>query len=91
MPQEATRFAPAGDEETLLRELEAEIRRAVPRTTADTLCGILAAPRAGSSELTQEIRAALLAKLDLVEDVLDAVLLAGRGHGDAGESERGPP
>ena len=88
---EATRFAPARDEETLIRQLEAEIRRAVPRTTADTLCAILAAPRARASELTPEIRAAILAKLDLVEDVLDAVLLAGRGHREAAESEREPP
>src|SRR5512138_682355 len=84
-------FAPsARDELALLQELEAEIRRAVPRATADTLCRILAAPRAGASELTEEIRAALLSQLDLVEDVLDAVLLTGGPAGHA-ETEREPP
>jgi hypothetical protein len=78
------------DDVALLDRLEAEIRRSVPRSTADTLCRILAAPRAGASELSPEIRAAILSKLDLVEDVLDAVLLAG-GRGDAAEKEPEPP
>jgi hypothetical protein len=84
-------FAPSGrDELTLLQELEAEIRRAVPSAMAQTLSRLLAAPRAGATELTEEIRAALLSQLDLVEDVLDAVLLAG-GQAGHSEKERDPP
>ena len=46
---------------------------------------------AATSELSPEMRAAALSKLDLVEDVLDAVLLTGRGQRDEAEKEREPP
>lgn len=80
------------DEASLFRQFEAEIRGAVAQPTADALCRILAAPRAAVlNERTPKSRAEILAKLDLVEDVLDAVLLAGRVPSEDVENGRAPP
>ena len=66
------------DEASLLRRFEEEILRVVPRPTADALCRLLAAPRdALLRQRSEENRAQMLAQLDLIEDVLDAALLAG--------------
>jgi hypothetical protein len=66
------------DDVTALAQLEEELTRAVAAPTAEAIGRLMAMPRAALlSERTAESRAKLLAALDLVEDVLDAVLLTG--------------
>jgi hypothetical protein len=66
------------DEVTALAQLDEELTRAVAAPAAEAIGRLLALPRAALlSERTAESRAELLAALDLVEDVLDAVLLTG--------------
>lgn len=73
------------NEAALFRRFEEEIQRVVPRPTAEVLCRLLAAPRdALLRERSEENRAQMLAQLDLIEDVLDAVLLAGAASADQG-------
>ncbi len=75
-----------------MERFEAEIRNSVPQPAADALGRILAPARAAvTGELTPEARAEILLKLDLVEDILDAVLLAGRAVHEDAEKEREPP
>jgi hypothetical protein len=90
-PSEVKPFTPgAGDEATLFQRFEEELRSALPRAAADTIGRILAAPRAAVlTERTPESLAVILSKLDLVEDVLDAILLA--GGAPSGEAEGEPP
>jgi hypothetical protein len=76
----------------LLRQFEAEIRSSVPQPAADALGRILAPVRAAvTSELAPETCREILVRLDLIEDVLDAVLLAGRADREDTEKEREPP
>jgi hypothetical protein len=62
----------------LFRSFEEEALAAVGPALSDTLRRLLAGPRAAlSSEPDPESHASVLVALDLVEDVLDAVLLTG--------------
>lgn len=62
----------------LLAAFEAEVRSAVPEPMAEVVCQLLSAHKLRYlTASTAENRAQLLTALDLVEDVLDALLLAG--------------
>jgi hypothetical protein len=87
-PVETPVVAAALDAATLLEQLESELLRSVPRATADAVLRMLAPSRAAwSSEPNAESRAKMLAVLEQIEDVLDAVLLTGAAP-DAGDRER---
>lgn len=66
------------DEGTLFREFVAEILGVVGSPLAEKLSGVLAHPWASlQSAGTPENRAKVLSVLDLVEDLLDALVLLG--------------
>lgn len=66
------------DAATLLEQFEVELARSVAPTLADAIRRMLAPARADWSSLRNaESRSALVAVLEQVEDVLDAVLLTG--------------
>jgi hypothetical protein len=76
------------DAAELFRRFEAEVLAAVPAPMAVTLRRLLDAPRAAvSSEANPENYEKILAALDLVEDVLDAVLLTGAAASPGTETE----
>jgi hypothetical protein len=73
----AGRARPA-DEATLFGEFEAELQAAVSAPMARTLHALMEGSKsAWQTARTPENRAKILAALDQVEDVLDAVLLTG--------------
>ena len=77
-PVAAPRQAPvAADTATLLGAFEVELLGAVPAPMAEVLRGLLTRPGASFlAEPNAENRAKLLTAFDLLEDVLDALLLA---------------
>lgn len=81
-----------GEVVTRLDELEAAIGEVVPSPSAQALVQILAGARAALvAQPNLDACRALLAELDLVEDVLDAVLLTGPELSQAPGREREPP
>lgn len=83
-PVPRAELAAPPDEATAFAQLEEELSRAVAAPVAEAIARLLAAPRAArANERTAESGEQLLSALDLVEDVLDAVVLTGaRGaHG----------
>lgn len=84
---EVPSLAPSSnDEETLFGLFEADILSSVAEPMARVLLRLLAPPReAVLAERSEAKRAQILAQLDLVEDVLDAVLLAGGASLDGAE------
>jgi hypothetical protein len=91
-PDPARPYRPAaGDAAALFQSFEAELQHAVAQPMADTVRRLLEAPRADVlREPTPENYAKLLSALDLVEDVLDAVLLTGPASGRNAEKSQEP-
>jgi hypothetical protein len=90
-PHRTAQPSALSDEGTLLRQLEEELLNAVGQPTTDTLLRLLAAPSAALlAERSPEHRQEMLAQLDVLEDVLDALLLTGAPQGAAAEDRIRP-